>query len=153
MEVKIITKPAFTVVGLEYFGKNENNEIKALWANECDRLDNEVRHTAQTPVQEWFGICGELDDKGNFRYLAAVEVTAPKDLPAGMTSWEIPEQTYAVFPGRILDIHHIYEYAHGTWIPENGYKRADGPDFEFYDMNFNSEDPESILYIYIPIKK
>lgn len=153
MEVKIKTRPAFTVAGLEYFGKNEHLEIKAMWDNECHRLDNEVRHTAQTPVQEWFGVCGDMDDKGNFRYMAAVEVKEAKDLPEGMTSWDIPEQTYAVFPCTLSGIHKTYEFAHGTWIPENGYKRANGPDFEFYDIEFAADDPDSILYIYIPIKK
>lgn len=153
MNVKIKTKPRFTVVGLEYFGKNEHNEIKAMWDNDCGRLDTEVRHTAQTPPQEWFGVCGDLDDKGNFRYMAAVEVTEAKDLPEGMTTWEIPEQTYAVFPCTLTEIHQAYQYAHGTWMPENGYKRAEGPDFEYYDMDFQAGDPKSLLYIYIPIKK
>jgi predicted transcriptional regulator YdeE len=30
-EPKIVSKPAFTIVGLKYRGKNEGNEIPALW--------------------------------------------------------------------------------------------------------------------------
>ena len=45
-----------------------------------------------------YGVCGDLEDDGSFRYVAGYEVSKSDDLPAGMVSWEIPEQTYAVFP-------------------------------------------------------
>ena len=31
MEPKFVSKPAFTAVGLEYYGKNQNQEIAQLW--------------------------------------------------------------------------------------------------------------------------
>ena len=65
----------------------------------------------------------------------------------------MPEQTYAVFPTTLADIGQTYEYAHATWLPENNYKRAATPDFEYYDETFNLSDPESLLYVYIPIEK
>ncbi|MEJ2757388.1 MAG: MerR family transcriptional regulator [Anaerolineales bacterium] len=153
MEPKIVSKPAFTVVGLEYFGKNENDEIKAMWDTECIDLEKEIQHTVQTPILEWFGVCGEMDDQGNFRYLAAVEVTTAKDLPEGMSSWDVPEQTYVVVPCTIPTIGNAYEFIHGTWLPQSGYKRAPGPDFELYDETFDSNNPDSTLYIYVPIIK
>ena len=39
MEPKIITKPAFTMVGLPYFGKNENQEIHQLWGQFNRRME------------------------------------------------------------------------------------------------------------------
>ena len=150
MDVKLKTKPAFTVAGAEYHGKNQNNEIKAMWSDEWPRI-SKLHHTVNEEV--CYGVCGDLEDDGSFRYVAGYEVSKSDDLPAGMVSWEIPEQTYAVLPCKLTGIHQAYEYAHGTWMPENGYKRADGPDFELYDEAFDPEDPESILYVYIPVKK
>jgi predicted transcriptional regulator YdeE len=149
MKVHVKTKPAFTVVGTEYFGKNENNEIKAMWQTTSPRL-GEIQH-ANVPPNIAYGVCGEMEEDGRFRYMAAVEVNKVEDLPEGMTSWKVPEQTYAVFGCTLPEIHQTYEYAHGTWIPENGYKRAPGPDFEYYDEHFDPADPASLLYIYIPI--
>lgn len=151
MKVHVKTKPAFTVVGTEYFGKNQNNEIKAMWQTTSPRL-GEIKH-AKVPPHIAYGVCGEMEEDGRFRYLAAVEVSKAEDVPEGMTSWEVPEQTYAVFGCTLPEIHQTYEYAHGTWIPENGYKRASGPDFEYYDEHFDPSDPASLLYIYIPINK
>jgi predicted transcriptional regulator YdeE/DNA-binding transcriptional MerR regulator len=150
MEVKIRTKPAFTVAGAEYHGKNQNNEIKAMWSDEWPRI-SKLPHTVNE--QHCYGVCGDLEDDGSFRYVAGFEVSKTDDLPEGMVGWEIPEQTYAVFPCTLDGIHQAYEYAHGTWMPENGYKRADGPDFELYDEAFDPETPEAILHVYIPVKK
>jgi predicted transcriptional regulator YdeE len=53
----------------------------------------------------------------------------------------------------LTTIHETYEYAHNTWLPAAGYERLFVPDFELYDETFDPEDPESILYVYIPISK
>ena len=152
MEVKIITKPAFTVVGDEYHGKNENEEIKALWQKAVPRFD-QIQHVTYPNTMDSYGLCGELEDNGSFRYVAGLEVNKAEGVPDGMTVWEVPEQTYAVFPCTLAEIGQTYEYAHGTWMPDKGYKRADGPDFEYYDETFEPQDPESIIYIYIPVMK
>jgi predicted transcriptional regulator YdeE len=152
MEPKIVTKPSFTVVGTKYFGKNENGEIPAMWPMASSRF-KEINHTIQPPIWDCYGVCGNLDDQGNFEYLAGIEVTKTKDLPEGMVSWEVPEQTYAVFPCTLSEIHQTYEFAHKSWMPENGYQRAEGPDFEYYDETFEPGDPKSLLYVYIPVEK
>jgi predicted transcriptional regulator YdeE/DNA-binding transcriptional MerR regulator len=152
MEVKIKTKPAFTVVGAEYHGKNENEEIKTLWKEAVPRFD-EIQHVTYPNTKDSYGLCGELEDNGSFRYVAGLEVNNTEDVPQGMVVWEVPEQTYAIFPCTLAEIGQTYEYAHGTWMPQNGYKRADGPDFEYYDKTFEPADPKSLIYIYIPVKK
>ena len=41
MEPRIISRPAFMVVGLRYFGNNQNQEIPSLWTEfnrRCDAL-------------------------------------------------------------------------------------------------------------------
>ena len=44
------------------------------------------------------------------------------------------------------------EHAFQTWLPQSGYERGDGPDFELYDETFDGEVEGSGLYIYVPIK-
>ena len=151
MNVEIKTIPAFTAAGMMYKGKNENQEIKAMWGKINPRWD-EIKHPAK-PVERAFGICGDMEEDGSFSYLAGIEIEMAEDLPADMEIWDVPENTYAVFPCTLAEIHQTYEYAHGTWMPKNGYKRAAGPDFEFYDEAFDPSQPDSILYVYIPIKK
>ena len=41
--------------------------------------------------------------------------------------------------------------AYQQWLPQSGYKRAIGPEFELYDEKFNPQDPASMLYRYVPI--
>ncbi len=149
MEPKIMTKPAFTVVGLLYHGKNENNEIKSLWEQLNPRFD-EIKSQVEPPVA--YGVCGSPDDAGAFDYLAGFEVAEVEGVPTGMTSWEVPEQRYAVFPCTLKTIHEAYQYAFQTWLPSSGYQQGDGPDFELYDEEFDDSDPDPKLTIHIPVK-
>jgi predicted transcriptional regulator YdeE len=151
MNVEIKTVPAFTAAGMKYIGKNENQEIAAMWQKIVPRW-GEIKNPSK-PYEVAYGICGEMQEDGAFSYLASIKVDKVEDLPTDMDSWDIPEQTYAVFPCTLAEIHQTYEFAHGTWMPENGYKRAVGPDFEYYDMSFDPAVPGSIFYVYIPIKK
>ncbi|HKJ26988.1 MAG TPA: GyrI-like domain-containing protein [Anaerolineales bacterium] len=151
MEPKIITKPDFTVIGMKYTGKNENGEIPKLWSVAAPRF-TEIKNTIESPFVS-YGICGNLYEDGRFDYLAGVSVDSTKDIPEGMESWEVKEQTYVVLPCTLTNIHKTYEYAHTEWIPNNNYERLAVPDFEFYDEGFDPTDPESLLYVYIPVRK
>jgi AraC family transcriptional regulator len=64
----------------------------------------------------------------------------------------VPEGKYAVFTCTLKTIHEAYQYAFQTWLPGSGYQRADGPDFEYYDADFDPDAGHPELYIYIPIK-
>jgi predicted transcriptional regulator YdeE len=149
MEPEVKSKPAFTVIGMQYHGKNENNKIPQLWGKFIPRMA-EIQHKVVSG--ESFGVCGELEEDGKFKYVAGFEVSKTADMPAGMVSWEVPQHLYAIFPCTIPTISETYNYIHQTWLPESGYKRADAPDFELYDESFNAEDTNSILYVYIPVE-
>ena len=146
MEPKIVTKPAFTVVGLMYHGKNENNEIPQVWDKLNPRYE-EIQHR----VGPAYGVCGEMEDNGRFHYLAGFEVTTAPDLPPGMEKWDVPQQQYAIFPCTLKTIHETYQYIFDTWLPQSGYARADGPDFEFYGEEFNMATGEGMA-VYLPVK-
>ena len=149
MDVQIKNKPAFTVVGLKYHGKNENNEIPQIWGEMQPRW-GEI--SARVNPQDTYGVCGNLEEDGSFSYVAGVEVSVAEDIPAGMESWEVPAGQYAVFPCTLKTIGETYKDAFETWLPSSKYDHHPTPDFEFYDASFDPEDFESLLYIYIPIK-
>ena len=151
MEPKIVSKPAFTVVGMRYYGKNEQGEIPALWGGELHRRWHELRDRASGDA---YGVCyGAPNEQGEFEYIAGVDVTSTDRMPEGMVQRTVPAGTYAVFPCTLTTIHETYDYAANTWLPSSGYKWAQAPDFERYDETFDPADPESLLTIYIPVVK
>ncbi|MDY6877457.1 MAG: GyrI-like domain-containing protein [Chloroflexota bacterium] len=149
MEPQIVTKPAFTVVGMLYRGKNENNEIAQMWQEFMPRI-GEIVHEAN--LGDSYGVCRDMDPEGVFEYVAGFEVDSGAAIPEGMVSWDIPAQKYAVFPCTLPTIGEAYQHAFQTWLPRSGYQRGDGPDFELYDETFDPNVQDSEMYIYIPIK-
>jgi len=150
MEAKIISKPAFTVVGLMYRGKNEAGEIPQLWGKLMPRV-GEIKHINER--HEAYGVADNFDPgSGEFSYLAGYEVSKVEDLPEGLVSWDIPEGRYAVFTCTLPTLMETIHVIHHTWLPESGHKRGDGPEFEFYDKDFNHEDENSPMYYYVPIE-
>ena len=152
MQPMIVTKPAFSVVGLKYRGKNENNEIAAMWDVANARAPEIV--AAAEGLGAAYGICRDMEADGIFEYLACLEIKDIREIPEGMERWDVPEQTYAVFPCKLGTIGEAYRYAFQEWLPASGYQRGDGPDFEYYDYTFDPNDAEnSQLYVYIPVVK
>jgi AraC family transcriptional regulator len=150
MEPKIVTKSAFTVVGVKYRGKNEKNEIPQLWEQFGPRIC-EIKRLADPHVA--YGVMHNYDEEsGEFDYVAGFEVSSVAEVPEGMVSWEVPEQTYAVFTCTLPTLMETFEHAYKTWLPQSGYQRADSPEFELYDENFDSQDENSEMAIYIPIR-
>jgi AraC family transcriptional regulator len=149
MEPKIESRSAFRVVGLKYHGKNEQNEIPQLWGEFAERVA-EVQNRVEAHAT--YGIVGKHEDTGEFDYVAGLNVSPAADVPEGMVSLDVPAQTYAVFSCTLPTIGHTLDYIHGTWLTASGYRQADGPALELYDEKFNPENPESLMYIYIPIE-
>ena len=150
MEPKIVSRPAFTVVGIKYRGKNEKNEIPQLW----ERFMSRAGEIKQRANPFGYGVEDNYDKKtGEFDYLAGVEVEGASDVPEGMENWEVPEQTYAAFPCNLKEIKQAFRQIYHEWLPQSGYRRAHGPDFEFYDDSFKPDQGKLELFIYVPVKR
>ena len=158
MEPRIVSKPAFTVVGLPftgfisappYEGGNENNEIGKVWDQINSRFA-EIKHVCGPAC----GLCfGMPNDKVPW-YIAGFEVSQVEELPVGMMNMSVPAQKYAVFPCTLGTIGTTYRYITEEWQPRSGYEHVDAPDFEYYD---EESDPSALpqgmkLAIYWPIK-
>lgn len=148
-EPELITRDAFTVVGIKYHGKNEHNEIKRIWGESfLGRLD-EIGYRSVPPVT--YGVMGNYDPvTGEFDYVAGTGVERADDVPTGMVRWDVPAQRYAVFPCTLATLMSTFQHISETWLPQSGYQRAEGPELELYDEHFAGE--HSTVYVYIPVK-
>lgn len=154
MEPKIIEKDKFMVIGLKYYGSNQNNEIPKLWGKFNSRI-KEIENVVNRNVG--MGVCEFVEnftDESKFTYFACQEVNSFKNIPKGMEGLTVEKNKYVVFThkGPVERLGDTYEYIYGTWLPKSGYEPAKSHDFEYYDERFNPDDEESELDIYIPIK-
>lgn len=156
MQPKIVTKPAFTVVGLPFGGfvshspyenGEQNNEIGKVWDQFNARI-GEVPNISG-PV---YGLCFGMPNDKEPWYIAGIEVERVTELPAGMISRTVPEQRYAVFPCTLQTLGQTYRYIQEEWQPTSGYEHASAPDFEYYDDSEPSAPEEMKLSVYWPIK-
>ena len=146
-EPQLILKPAFTVVGLHLSTTPKSAEIPALWAAFGPRID-EVPHPAEPQVS--YGLMS-FSEKA-MAYMAGVSVTEAPDLPAGMTRWDVPENTYAVFETTLATIPQTFGHIFAEWLPGSAYRQKDDVYFEHYGETFSPDD-NPILSIYIPVVK
>jgi predicted transcriptional regulator YdeE/DNA-binding transcriptional MerR regulator len=157
MEPRIVTKPAFTVVGLPftgfishapYEGDSENNEIGTMW-DEFNARYGEIKNICGPT----YGLCFGMPNEREPWYIAGAEVSRVEDLPPGMMSMSVPEQKYAVFPCTLGTLAATYRHIAEEWQSRPGYEHADAPDFEYYDEEPGPGDPKEMkLSIYWPIK-
>lgn len=150
IEPTFVNRPAFIVVGVKYHGKNENNEISQIWDWEFLPRVKEIPSAVHPEVS--YGVEGNFDEEtGVFDYVAGVEVSDADDIPEGMAVWEVPENTYAVFPCSLRNLGETLEWIQQSWFPESEYQLAAGPMFEYYDTDF---DPiEQTMAMYVPVTK
>lgn len=157
MEPRIVTKEAFTVVGIPFKGQitsgpyedgENNNEIGKAW-DEFNARYCEVKHISGPGI----GLCFGMPDSGEPWYIAGMEVSRAEDVPAGMMARSVPTLKYAVFECTLPTIGQTYGYIMDQWQAASGYQRGDGPDFELYDEKWDMNDPQhSTMYIYWPVK-
>lgn len=145
MKPELVTKSAFTIVGMRYFGNNQDKGIPKLWDQFLPRANEIAGRSAIA-----YGVCGEVDENGRFHYMAGFATDHHAELPDGMEKWELSEQTYAVFPCTLDNISETYKHIFETWLPQSGHKLAGAPDFEFYPADFDPRTNKSMA-IYMPV--
>jgi AraC family transcriptional regulator len=149
MQPQIVTKPAFTVVGLRLQTTPMSPEIPQLWDQFVPRMA-EIQQGVEPGVS--YGLMSHSEDMSRLDYMAGSAVETVVDLPAGMMSWTVPANTYAVFETTLATIGETFGYVYNTWLPTSGYRQAAGPYFERYPETFDPEG-NSALAIYLPIEK
>lgn len=117
MKPEIIDLPALKIAGLQYIGKNQNNEIGSLWGQFMPFIDGPYRTDPHTS----YGIClaaPKGSEEGAFRYIACVEVATDAAIPKELITEEIPPLRYAVFKhvGDLAKLRETYHNIYSTWL-------------------------------------
>jgi AraC family transcriptional regulator len=151
MSLQIIERPAITVVGLHIVTKPMSPEIPALWPKFVARID-EIANAAEPNVT--YGMMWHaLGSMVELHYLAAVSVSGPGAVPAGMTRLDVPAGTYASarypFSGLFKGFGEVFE----NLLPASGYTQVPGPYFERYDEKFDPRNPSSLVEICLPVRR
>ncbi|HZG16157.1 MAG TPA: GyrI-like domain-containing protein [Candidatus Bathyarchaeia archaeon] len=121
MDISLVTKDAFHVVGIPWKGTYAQagaGDIRHVLA-EVKRRYSEIPHNAEP--RHILGVSYEHHADG-FSYLLGARVQDVTELPAGMVSRFIPSQTYAtahVTKGSNIQKAYQAMYA---WMEENGHK-------------------------------
>jgi AraC family transcriptional regulator len=150
MEPKIVSKEAFSVVGISIRAHVEKHDIPRLWGTLGSRVC-EIQHLVQPGVA--YGLTTSFDpETGEFDYVAGFGVEQVGHLPEDMGSWDVPAATYAAFTCTLPTMPEMYKHAYETWLPASGYQRARTYEFDFYDEAFDNQDPDSEFEFYIPIE-
>lgn len=147
----LISKPAFTVAGINWHGKMADaGQIPQLWEVFPSRA-HELRQRVN-PLA-FYGVMGNSNEQtSEFDYMAGQQVENGDNLPTGMSRWDLPAQTYAVFATTLPKLQATFAEI-TQWLPTSGYQRAPGPEFELYDETFDPNDPEPAMFVYVPVVK
>jgi AraC family transcriptional regulator len=100
------------------------------------------------------GISANMDDDGNFEYMAAVQVSKASDLPKALQQWRIPAQHYAVFrhDAHVSAIGQTYSAIFNAWLPAHGRRAANGPTIERHSETFDPRTGLGGVDIWIPLE-
>jgi AraC family transcriptional regulator len=125
--------------------------IPSLWQRFVPHIGNIPGQRGGTTA---YGVRHNVDDEGNFDYLAGVEVADFSGLPADFGRVRIAAQKYAVFSHRehVSTIRRTINTIWSNWLPESGHEVADAPDFERYGESFDPRIGMGGVEIWIPIK-
>ncbi|MFK8331303.1 GyrI-like domain-containing protein [Pseudomonas sp. BJa5] len=101
-----------------------------------------------------YGVCCNADGKGNFDYIAGVEVKNVELLPADFQHIELTPQRYAVFEhhGSLDHLKDTFQAIWHDWLPVSGERAAQAPEFERYGKNFDPFDSHSVMEIWLPLE-
>jgi predicted transcriptional regulator YdeE/DNA-binding transcriptional MerR regulator len=151
MEMKLVERPAFSVMGLKYEGKNENQEIGRVW----DQFNARVKAMPELIGPEAYGVCTWMNEEtGVFEYVCSYAIKNVDVLPEGFVLRTVPAHRYAVFAhhGPLDTLRETYQNIFQVWIPQSGLKlHSDRFDMEVYDEAFKLGVPDSIMWVYVAV--
>lgn len=163
MEPKLITKPAFHIIGYELKTKNENGQnnkdIPEFWQQ---FMKNKLGCNIPNPINQnvELGICTDFNPKTNeFVYIIGMEVNEGSQPLEGMVYRSFPEQEYAVFTTPkangdtfTASIQSTWNNIYTEWFPKSGFEHSGGTEFELYDERCHGNENIE-MDIYIPVQK
>jgi AraC family transcriptional regulator len=148
MTLKIVDRPAITVVGLQIRATPMSPDIPALWPRFVARIP-EIAQTTEHRVT--YGVMQDVPGAARFDYLAGVAVSSADTLPAGMTRIELPAGPYAFFTYPLSRLGEGFGEIFSKLLPQSGHRTRPGPYFERYNEDFCPDKPDSAVEIWLPV--
>jgi AraC family transcriptional regulator len=161
MEMKLVTKPAFNIIGYELKTRNtdgENNlEIPKFWQH---YIQNNLGSKIPNPLnRNELGLCTDYNmTTGEFVYMIGMEVEEGTPVPEGMSYRSFPEMEYAIFTtpkateeNFVQSIQQTWVEVFSKWFPDSGYEHQGSFEFELYDERCYGKEKQ--IDICIPVKK
>jgi AraC family transcriptional regulator len=151
VEIEIISRSDFWIVGLHYRGTHENEELPALWRQFWPR-HAEIRDRIEP--SHAYGVIDNFDSSSKtMDYWAGIEAEKNCKVPKGMAKICIPAQIYAIFQCVLPTLMETIGKIYGEWLPSSAYTRTDGPEFEFYDERFDVDQEKYEMSVWIPVSQ
>ena len=154
VELRIVEKAAFKVVGMKVETRMSENKIPGLWAQFLERI-HEVKQRSN--VHDTYGISeysdNYVDEWSN--YWACVPVNCIEEIPEGMVAKTVSAARYVVVThkGKLQTMSNAFDYIYTTWLPKSGYELDEKDSFELYSERFlGGDNEESEIDLYIAIK-
>jgi len=150
VEPKFETLNDMNLVGIIYYGKNEDGEIPEMWGRHYTKLESLKNRVDKNTT---YGFCfhhEDYKDFGQFNYLISQEVYDLGDIPMSMVAKRIPRTDYAVFTVSDENLGDTYQFIYGEYLPKQSFKDDESFNFEKYTT---LEDGSTEIKIYIAIKK
>lgn len=148
--IKVLDRPAQTIVGLAIRTRPMSAEIPALWPRFVARIP-EIPAPVEPQVS--YGVMQYHEGApAPLFYMAGVSVSNADRVPSGMESVVIAAGSYAVFRYPLSDLGRGFAEIFDRLLPSSGYQQAPGPFFERYDEAFDPGNPASMVEIYLPVR-
>ena len=151
-EPEILTEGPLLFIGLpqRMSFASAPRRVPALWGRFMPHYDSIDHRANPIPV----GVTTNLDDDGNFDYVAAVEVKRFDDVRAPLIKLTVPKQTYAVFQhrGHISTVGQTFDAIWNDWLSFHNKTTADGPSLERANPGFDTMTGNGGETLWIPLK-
>jgi len=167
MTPKIIDKGRIILIGMNYYGNpfhtekswSDKNEIGILWKRaEAFFIEHKKDFEEIINPDEMYEVHIESEETaktGKFEVMIGAEVNKIENIPLELNIKIIPETTYAVFTLKGDNITSNWaEKIYKEWLMNSDYDLSAKYQIQLYTKKFiGINDPESEVYIYVPIKK
>lgn len=158
MEAKVITLPAFYLVGYQVeadvaafesgLGKRTYH---ALTVGRDQVLNKRNDHVI---LMQLYPLTPEFDPKADhFIHMLGYAVSHAKEIPLDMVSHAVPESRYVTYThtGLESEISRSYDYLYGEWMSATGNEPKDY-DFEVWDERYRPDSTDNEIEMFIALK-
>lgn len=156
MDIELVEKPSFEVIGKVGEGNSQKNSewILPLW-KDFNKNINEIKEFVKVDEKENIsGLWGIMNDiNNNFapwkekgKYMAGVEVKEGSNPPAGWTKWKVPGYKYLKVKCSLESYSSVFSYVMNEYMLENKYSII-GNVQEYYIPG----EKDGNFYLFFPI--